>query len=100
VAFLSDEKREVIRPLDLLDETEGEYAGVSRPFTFVLRPDLRVHKAYDGWFFVGGPTLEELRRDLRKIMETRKDHRYEAYDTPEVKSIRIPQQEWPTACRR
>jgi peroxiredoxin/cold shock CspA family protein len=92
--FLSDEKREVIRSLDLLDETEGEYAGVSRPFTFVLRPDLTVHKAYDGWFFVGRPTLEELRRDLREIMESRKDYRYAAYDTPKVKSIRIPQQEW------
>ena len=92
--FLSDEKREVIRALDLLDETEGEYAGVSRPFTFVLRPDLTVHKVYDGWFFVGRPTLEELRRDLREIMETRKDYRYAAYDEPGVKSIRIPQQEW------
>ena len=92
--FLSDEKRDVIRALDILDETEGEYAGVSRPFTFVLRPDLTVHKVYDGWFFVGRPTLEELRRDLREIMATRKDYRYEAYDTPEAKSIRIPQQEW------
>ena len=92
--FLSDEGREVIRSLDLLDETEGEYAGVSRPFTFVLRPDLSIHRIYDGWFFVGRPTLEELRRDLREIMESRKDYRYESYDTPEVKSIRIPQQEW------
>ncbi|MGH3148967.1 MAG: cold shock domain-containing protein [Rubrobacter sp.] len=92
--FLSDEGRQVIRSLGLLDETEGEYAGVSRPFTFVLRPDLTVHKVYDGWFFVGRPTLEELRRDLREIMASRKDYRYEAYDTPEVKSVRIPQQEW------
>lgn len=92
--FLSDEGREVIRSLYLLDETEGEYAGVSRPFTFVLRPDLTVHTAYDGWFFVGRPTLEELRRDLREIMETREDYRYESYDTPEVKRVRIPQQEW------
>ena len=92
--FLSDEGRKVIRSLDLLDETEGEYAGVSRPFTFVLRPDLSIHRIYDGWFFVGRPTLEELRRDLREIMESRKDYRYESYDTPEVKSIRIPQQEW------
>ncbi len=92
--FLSDEKRGAIRALGLLDETEGEYAGVSRPFTFVLRPDLTVHKVYDGWFFVGRPTLEELRTDLRGLMETRKDYRYEAYDTPEAKRIRIPQQEW------
>ena len=92
--FLSDERGEVIKELGILDETEGEYAGVSRPFTFVLRPDLTVHKVYDGWFFVGRPTIEELRHDLREIMQTRKDFCYEAYDTPEVKKIRIPQQEW------
>jgi cold shock CspA family protein/peroxiredoxin len=92
--FLSDERREVIERVGILDETEGEYAGVSRPFTFVLRPDLIVHRIYDGWFFVGRPTPEELRHDLREIMQTRKDYRYEAYDTPGVKNIRIPQQEW------
>lgn len=92
--FLSDEERELIRRINILDETEGEYARTAQPYTFVLRPDLTVHRIYDGWFFVGRPTLEELRRDLREIMETRKDFRYEAYDTPGVKSIRIPQQEW------
>jgi len=92
--FLSDEQREVIERAGILDETEGEYAGVSQPFTFVLRPDFTIHRIYDGWFFVGRPTLEELRRDLREIMRTRKDYCYEAYDTPEVKNIRIPQQEW------
>jgi peroxiredoxin/cold shock CspA family protein len=92
--FLSDEGHEVIERAGILDETEGEYAGVSRPFTFVLRPDLTIHRIYDGWFFVGRPTLEELRHDLREIMQTRKDYSYEAYDTPEVKNIRIPQQEW------
>jgi peroxiredoxin/cold shock CspA family protein len=92
--FLSDEGREIIERVGILDETEGEYAGVSRPFTFVLRPDLTIHSIYDGWFFVGRPTLEELRRDLREIMRTRKDYRYEAYDTPGVKNIRISQQEW------
>lgn len=92
--FLSDERRKVIKRLGILDETEGEYAGVSRPFTFVLRPDLMIHRVYDGWFFVGRPTLEELRRDLREIMATRKDYRYEAYNDPGVKKVRIPQQEW------
>ena len=27
-------------------------------------------------------------------METRSDYRYEVYDTPEVRHIRIPQQDW------
>ena len=92
--FLSDGEREVIRGLGILDDTEGEYADVSRPFTFVLRPDLTVHKVYDGWFFVGRPTVEELRMDLREIMRTRRDYDYDAYNTDEVKRIRIPQKEW------
>ena len=92
--FLSDEKREVIKRVGILDETEGEYAYVAQPYTFVLRSDLTIHKIYDGWFFVGRPTLEDLRCDLRAIMETRSDYRYEAHDTPEAKKIRIPQQEW------
>lgn len=92
--FLSDEHRTVIKQLGILDETEGEYAYRSRPFTFVLRPDLTVHRIYDGWFFVGRPTLEELRRDLREIMQNNSNYSYEAFDTPEVKSIRVPQQEW------
>jgi hypothetical protein len=80
--------------INILDETEGEYAYTTQPHTFVLWPDLTIHKIYDGWFFVGRPTLEEQRHDLRQIMQSRSDYRYEAYNTPRVKSIRIPQQEW------
>jgi cold shock CspA family protein/peroxiredoxin len=92
--FLADEQRAVIKQIGILDETEGEYAYRAQPYTFVLRPDLRIHRIYNGWWFVGRPTLEELRHDLRAVMETRADYRYEAYDTPEVRQIRIPQQEW------
>jgi peroxiredoxin/cold shock CspA family protein len=92
--FLADEKREIIQQINILDETEGEYAYRAQPYTFVLRPDLTIHKIYNGWFFVGRPTLEELRLDLRAIMETLSYYSYEEYDTPEVRQIRIPQQEW------
>lgn len=92
--FLCDEKRELIKQINILDQTEGEYAYRAQPYTFVLRSDLTIHKIYNGWFFVGRPTIEELRQDLRAIMATRSDYRYEAYDTPEAKQIRIPQQEW------
>jgi cold shock CspA family protein/peroxiredoxin len=92
--FLSDVDRAAIKQLGILDETEGEYAYRAQPYTFILRPDLRVHAIYNGWFFVGRPTLEELRHDLRAIMGTRRDYRYEAYDTPTVRAVRIPQQEW------
>jgi len=92
--FLSDEKRELVKQINILDETEGEYAYVAQPYTFVLRPDLTIHSKYAGWFFVGRPTVHELRSDLRAIMETLPNYSYEAYDTPEVRRIRIPQQEW------
>ncbi len=92
--FFSDKNRAAINELGILDETEGEYAYTARPFTFILRPDLTVHKAYDGWFFVGRPTVEELRQDLRDILSTHANYAYEAFDTPEARSIRIPQQEW------
>ncbi len=92
--FLSDEQRALIKQINILDETEGEYAYRAQPYTFVLRADLHIVKIYNGWYFVGRPTNEELRHDLRTIMESRADYRYEAYMTPEVRQIRIPQQEW------
>jgi peroxiredoxin/cold shock CspA family protein len=91
--FLADEKRQVIEQINILDVTEGEYAYRAQPYTFVLQPDLTIYKIYNGWFFVGRPTLEELRLDLRAIMQTNSNYTYEAYNTPEVKQIRIPQQE-------
>ncbi len=92
--FLCDEQREFIKQINILDETEGEYAYRAQPYNFVLRPDLSIYKIYNGWFFVGRPTSEELRQDLRLLMEMRSDYRYEAYNTPKVKQIRIPQQTW------
>lgn len=93
-SFLSDEKRALIKQINILDETEGEYAYRAQPYTFILRPDLQIHRIYNGWFFVGRPTLEELRQNLREIMETRADYSYEAYNTQAVRQVRIPQQEW------
>lgn len=93
--FLSDARREVIDMVGLRDETESEYPGVAIPTTFVLAPDLTIYKIYDGWFFVGRPTLEELRMDLRALMSRRSNYQYEAYNRQEIKSsIRIPAEVW------
>ncbi len=92
--FLSDQDLAVNQQLNILDETEGEYAFRAQPYIFVLRPDLIIHCIYDGWFYVGRPTLDELRKDLRAIMETLSYYSYEAFSAPEAMKIRIPQQEW------
>lgn len=92
--FLSDESRTAITGLGLLDDTEGEYAFPSRPITFVLHSDLRVFRVYDGWYFVGRPTTEELRRDLRAILSQARAYPFEAWTAPEVRAVRIGQQAW------
>jgi peroxiredoxin len=72
--FLCDEKLELIERINILDTTEGEYAYRPQPYTFILHPDLTIYKIYDGWFFVGRPTVEELRQDLRAVMQLRADY--------------------------
>ncbi len=58
--------------------------GVLTP-EIVLQTLKKVHKeAVDS---------EELRHDLRTLMESRSDYRYEAYTRPQVRQILIPQQE-------
>ncbi|GIW20637.1 MAG: hypothetical protein KatS3mg065_0933 [Chloroflexota bacterium] len=37
------------------------------PYTFVLAPGLRIHSMYNGYWYWGRPSNEELRRDLREV---------------------------------
>src|SRR4051794_586085 len=64
--FLCDPEREALTALGLRETTDT----VNHPYVpavFTLRPDLTIHRAYDGYWFWGRPTLEELRQDLRAI---------------------------------
>jgi peroxiredoxin len=77
--FLSDHERRAIRALDMVEVTppEFKYGLVALPYSFSLGPDLTIHAIYDGWWFVGRPTLEELRQDLRALMQAyRPDYHY------------------------
>ena len=77
--FLSDHERRAIRQLDITEVTppDFKYGLVALPYTFSLAPDLAIHAIYDGWWFVGRPTLEELRHDLRAMMQAcRRDYHY------------------------
>lgn len=92
--FLSDPGRLLIGALDLVDATEGEQAHVSRPMTFVLDERRVVHSMHDGWWSIGRPSVEELRRDVRDVMAATKRSPYAAWTAPRVTSVRIPQQRW------
>lgn len=64
--FLSDEERRYQGELDLLETTDLEHRPYV-PTVFTLFPDLTIRSVYDGYWFWGRPTEEELRRDLREI---------------------------------
>ena len=65
--FLSDQDRKVVQQLDMT-ETSKNRGITAIPYTFSLMPDLTVHNLYCGYWYVGRPTLDELRKDLREMM--------------------------------
>ncbi len=67
--FLSDSDRAVQARLGLRETTDTVHDPYA-PAVFTLFPDLTIHRAYDGYWFLGRPTLEELRADLRAIART------------------------------
>ena len=71
--FLSDAERRYLDELDLR-ETSDTVHHPYRPAAFTLYPDLRVRAAYNGYWYWGRPTHEELRQDMRAISaEIRRD---------------------------
>jgi peroxiredoxin len=64
--FLSDGERRWIDRLDLLEHTDTLHHPY-RPTAFTLFPELKIHRRYEGYWYLGRPTLEELRRDMREI---------------------------------
>ena len=67
-AFLSDHERRAVSELGIVDETDRAHPRIAIPYSFSVGPDLAIHKIYDGGWFVGRPTVEELRQDLRAMM--------------------------------
>ncbi len=64
--FLSDKERRWIDQLDLVevaDTTNRPYL----PTVFTLFPDRTIHATYNGYWFWGRPTPDELWRDFREI---------------------------------
>ena len=64
--FLSDPDRAAQERLGLRETTDT----VNNPYVpavFTLFPDLTIHRSFNGYWYWGRPTLEELRQDLRHI---------------------------------
>ncbi len=64
--FLSDHERRCVHELGLLETTDRSHNPFV-PTVLVLEPDLRIHAAFNGYWFWGRPTNEELRQAFRTI---------------------------------
>lgn len=64
--FLSDPGRIVQRDLDIAEYTDPVNDPMI-PHTLVLAPGLVVHSVYNGYWFWGRPSTDDLWRDLRAV---------------------------------
>ena len=64
--FLSDPGRIVQKDLDIQEYTDPDHDPMI-PHTLVLKPGLVIHSIYNGYWFWGRPSAEDLRRDLREV---------------------------------
>ena len=64
--FLSDPGRVVQKDLDIAEYTDPHHDPMI-PYTFVLAPELEIAAIYNGYWYWGRPSNDDLRRDLREI---------------------------------
>ena len=65
--FLADPSRIVQRDLEIAEYTDPVHDQMV-PHTIVCAPGLIIYKIYNGYWFFGRPTVEELRMDLRAVL--------------------------------
>lgn len=70
--FLSDGGRRWLGRLGLRESTDAVHDPY-RPAAFTLFPDLTIHHAYNGYWYWGRATMEDLRRDMREITREIRD---------------------------
>jgi peroxiredoxin len=63
--FLSDAGRKVQKDLDIQEYTDPHHDPMI-PHTLILKPRLVIHSVYNGYWFWGRPSVDDLRRDLRE----------------------------------
>jgi peroxiredoxin len=81
--FLCDPGRVIQKDLDIAEYTDPTHNPMI-PHVIILEPGLVVYKVYNGYWFVGRPTMEDLRQDLRAV--TKKCRPDWDITTPEMKA--------------
>jgi peroxiredoxin len=66
--FLSDARRVIQKDLEIAEYTDPVHNPMI-PHAIVLEPALVIYKIYNGYWFFGRPTVEDLRQDLRAVLK-------------------------------
>ena len=74
--FLCDNDKKLLHELEMVDRTDKRHGEIYIPYTFVLDKDRTIYKIYNGWWYLGRPTVEEIRMDLRVLISKRPDWVY------------------------
>lgn len=74
--FLMDTDHSLLHKLEMADKTDDIHGEIYIPYTFILDHDLTIYKIYNGWWYLGRPTPQEIRMSLRELMSRRKDWVY------------------------
>ena len=56
-----DPDRRLLYELQMVDTTDPTHGEVYVPYSFSLDPDRTIHMIYNGWYYVGRPTVEDIR---------------------------------------
>jgi len=64
--FLSDPKRIVQQDLEIQEYTDPQHDPMI-PYTLVLGPGLEIYSVFNGYWYWGRPSNDDLRRDLREL---------------------------------
>ena len=67
-AFLSDPERKVQKDLEIQEYTDPRHDPML-PYSFILEPQRVIYKIYNGYWFWGRPSPEDLRHDLRAVFQ-------------------------------
>jgi peroxiredoxin len=66
--FLCDPERVLQKDLDIQEYTDPRHDPML-PYTFILEPGLKIYKIYNGYWFWGRPSPEDLRHDMRELFQ-------------------------------
>lgn len=93
--ILADPDRIVLRDLDIAEYTDPWHDPMI-PHVFVLGPGLEIFRIYNGYWYVGRPSPDDLRRDLRELsVQCRPDWDIQAPELHEAYERGDLRRHWP-----